>query len=140
MINHFIPHTMTTERTRVTVSIPTEALEVYKKMAAAGGMSVSYCLGEWLADTVEGAQFLALKMEEARRAPKAVMREMQAMASGLQEQISADILTIRKHGTQSGHPPASASGAGRDRAAAPAPSSNTGLKSPPKPQKRAKSL
>lgn len=131
---------MTTERTRVTVSIPTEALDVYRKMAAAGGMSLSYCLGEWLADTAEGAQFLALKMEEARRAPQIVMREMQAMASGLQEQISADMLTIRKQGTLSGHSPASASGAGRVRAAAPAPSSNTGLKSPPRNPKRLKSL
>lgn len=110
-----------TERTRVTVSIPTEALEVYKKMAAAGGMSVSYCLGEWLADTVEGAQFLALKMEEARRAPQAVMREMQAMVSGLQEQISHDFQTIRQRGTLSDAPARKAS-----RAAAP--SSNTGLK------------
>lgn len=127
---------MTTERTRVTVSIPTEALDVYRKMAAAGGMSLSYCLGEWLADTAEGAQFLALKMEEARRAPQVVMREMQAMASGLQEQIASDIVTMRERLTLREQHPTSASGAGRARAAAKAaPSSNTGLKSPPRKPK-----
>lgn len=39
-------------------------------------------MGDWLADTAEGAQFVAMKMEEARKAPKTVMREFQAMARG----------------------------------------------------------
>lgn len=114
------------ERTRITVSIPTEALDVYRQMAAAGGMSVSYCMGEWLADTAEGAQFLALKMEEAKKAPMAVMRELQSMMGGIQDHIKTDVVTLRERGTLSDAPARKGS---RATAGGP-PSSNRGGKSP----------
>lgn len=46
-------------------------------------MSMSRCMGDWLSDTAEAAEMLTLKMEEAKRAPLKVMREMRAMVAGL---------------------------------------------------------
>lgn len=49
-------------------------------------MSTGKAMGEWLADTVEAAEFMASKMEQARAAPKVVMREMHAYALGLADE------------------------------------------------------
>ena len=115
-----------TDRIRTTISLTPEVHAVFVRMAEAGGLSVSRCMGDWLADTVEGAQFVAMKMEEARKAPKTVMREMRSMAVGLLDQITADQEAMRR-GAVGGR-------AGRGDAAqrASAPSSPTGLKSPRK--------
>jgi hypothetical protein len=118
---------MTTERIRTTISIEPSVYEVFKRMADSAGMSVSRCMGEWLADTADGAQFVALKMEEARKAPIAVMREMQAMANGLSHEVTSSLQTIRNESKASQRPSA---GLPRRAAASSAPSSNTGLKSP----------
>jgi hypothetical protein len=48
-----------TERIRTTISVDKEVHQIFVAMADAGGMSVSRCMGEWLADTAEGAQFVA---------------------------------------------------------------------------------
>ena len=45
-------------------------------------MSLGRCMGDWLTDTAEGAQFVAHKMVEARKAPLTVMRELQAYTRG----------------------------------------------------------
>jgi hypothetical protein len=116
-----------TERMRTTISIDPDVHAIFVAMAATTGQSVSRTMGDWLADTAEGAQFVRLKMEEARRAPMAVMREMQAMSNGLQESVMVDLERLRQ---QSKSPPAAA-GAARARPAAAggrsaAPSSNTG--------------
>lgn len=121
------------ERIRTTISIDKDVHQIFVAMAEAGGMSVSRCMGEWLSDTAEGAQFVALKMQEAKRAPKAVMRELQAAASGLGGEV-ADLFTELRAGKSADKVPA------RSRArtatlsaastSAKAPSSNTGLKYP----------
>jgi hypothetical protein len=52
-------------------------------------------MGDWLGDTVEAAEFMATKMEEARAAPKKVMREMHAYALGLADETGAVLEGIR---------------------------------------------
>ncbi len=84
------------ERVRATVSVDDEVLKVYRTMAMAAGISLSRCLGEWLADTLDGAQFVAKKMQEAKRAPMTVMREMRSMASGLHGVIDSDLESLRR--------------------------------------------
>jgi hypothetical protein len=114
-----------TERLRTTISITPEVHEVFKRMAEAGNMSVSRAMGEWLADTADAAELIVLKMEEAKKAPMRVMRELQAMVAGMSDQVDMDIEKVRKMtrgGIRVALPPAVDS--------APAPSSNTGLKSP----------
>ena len=112
-----------TERVRVTVSIDPEVLEVFKSMSASSGVSVSRCLGDWLADTADGARFVASKMQEARRAPVTVMREMQAAVHGTKGEVDAVLEGIRaaSRSARTAQPAAPSGGA---------PSSNTGLKSP----------
>jgi hypothetical protein len=113
------------ERIRTTVSIEPEVLAVFRKMADTSGLSLSRCLGEWLADTAEGAQLVAQKMQEARRAPVTVMREVQAMLHGAHEEAGVVLAELRARKLGPDGPQAR-------RPEKPAPSSNTGLKSPQK--------
>lgn len=113
---------MSSERIRLTISVTPEVHEVFTRMAESAGLSLGRCMGDWLEDTMEGAQFVAAKMAEARQAPKTVMREMQAAASGLLAEVRSTTESMRAAGWRPG------SGS----AAAPPipPSSNTGGKSP----------
>ena len=117
------------QRIRLTITVDSEVRDVFAAMAETAGVSLGKCMGDWLADTMDGAQFVAQKMAEAKRSPKTVMRELQSMAGGLQELIGEQI-------GAGGPPPA-----GRTRAAQRAvdtlgsllpPSSNTGGKVPGK--------
>ena len=121
------------ERIRTTISVDKEVHQIFVAMAEAGGMSVSRCMGEWLADTADGAQFVANKMQEAKDSPKLVMRELQAAAMGLHG-LADDILSeVKSRKT----PPTDRAGARRAAVSsgAKAPSSNTGLNSPKTPKK-----
>lgn len=115
------------ERVRTTISVDSEVLAVFKRMADAANMSTSKAMGEWLADTADGAEMIVLKMEEAKRAPMAVMREMQAVIAGMSVGVDQTIADIR------GARPAAAARADarqvRSGGAVP-PSSNTGVKVP----------
>lgn len=125
-----------TDRIRLTISVTPEVHAVFATMAEASGMSLGKCMGDWLADTAEGAQFVALKMQEARKAPKTVMREFQAMARGLVVEVDATVEAIRKKSLAEGR----AAKAEPRRAAhgqASPPSSNTGGKVPQENPKKA---
>lgn len=123
--------TTTVERIRTTISVDPEVYEIFKRMAEAGGMSVSRCMGEWLADTADGAQMVAIKMQEAREAPMKVMREFQAMAVGFQEEVDSTILKM-----QSEKRAVSTRSAVSATSRSPKPpSSNTGVLVPPSPLK-----
>lgn len=52
-------------------------------------------MGEWLGDTVEAAEFMADKMEQARAAPRLVLRELHAYSLGLSEELSGVITKMR---------------------------------------------
>ena len=131
--------TKTVERIRTTISVDKEVHQVFVRMAEASGMSVSRCMGEWLADTVDGAQFVALKMEEARKSPKLVMREMHSMALGMVDLANETITKIKKLKPPSAadvrHPPEGVRVPRSVVSRSKTPSSNTGLYSPNKPKK-----
>ncbi len=119
---------MTTERIRTTISLEPEALEIFKRMAEAGNMSVSRCMGDWLTDTADAAQMITLKMEEAKKAPLKVMREMRAMVAGMGasvDEIEVEVRAQRAMGR--------ASGTWAGVAVPKPPSSNTGVLVPPVP-------
>lgn len=113
-----------TDRIRLTVSITPETHEVFSSMAEAAGISLGRCIGDWLADTSEGAVLVSQQMQRARRAPVTVMREMQAALHGAHGEATALLDDFR-----AGRAPGTAA-----RSAAvpggPAPSGNTGRKSP----------
>jgi hypothetical protein len=117
---------MTAERIRTTISVDPEVLQVFRTMADAAGLSLSRCMGDWLGDTVDGAQFVAQKMQEARRAPVTVMREMQAFAHGLQSEMETTLDVVRAKAKAGGGGMPQAPTAARSPKA---PSSNTGLNS-----------
>ena len=82
-------------------------------------------MGEWLQDTVDAANFMADKMEQARAAPRLVAQEMHAYALGLADETAHVLNTVRQKGMET----RSASGAQPPRTAAPPPC-NTGGKVP----------
>lgn len=125
--------TMSTEtenRVRLTISVTPEVHAAFVRLSGASNMSISRAMGEWLGDTLDAVQFTAQKVEEARLAPKLVMREMHAYALGLADETKAVLATVSSRG-------AAAVGKRSATAAAPLspPGSNTGGKVP---QKRAK--
>jgi hypothetical protein len=119
---------MTTERIRTTISLTPEALAVFKRMADAANLSVSRCMGDWLVDTCEAAEMLTTKMEEAKRAPLRVMREMRAMVAGMDSMVDEIEDEVRGHRSER-----RASGARAGGPAPKPPSSNTGVLVPPVP-------
>lgn len=115
-----------TPNVRLTISITPEVHEVFKRFAAAAGMSISRAMGEWLGDTIEAAQFTASKMEQARAAPALAMREMHSYALGLVDETTDLMEKIKAEGAKrrAGVAPASP-----ERRVAPIPPpSNTGGK------------
>lgn len=101
-------------------------------------MSISKAMGEWLGDTLDAAQFMALKMEQARAAPKLVMAEMHAYALGLADETGDFIEKMKEMGKEDRRR------VGMARAAVPAadlipPSGNTGGKGTPSKAQKAPS-
>ena len=83
---------------RVTVPVRQDVLETFQRLAKAGSMSTGRAMGDWLADTIEAAQFMAEKMEQARAAPKIVIREMHAYAQGMADETGALMEQLRQKG------------------------------------------
>jgi hypothetical protein len=120
------------DRIRLTISVTPEVHAIFSSMSEASGMSLGKCMGDWLADTAEGAQFVAMKMQEARKAPKTVMREFQAMARGLVDEVDSTLDEIRRKSlVGDGQAKAQPRLAGSGQALPP--SSNTGGKVPHSP-------
>ena len=124
-------------RVRTTISLTPEALEIFKRMAEAGNMSVSRCMGDWLEDTSDAAQMIMLKMEEAKKEPLRVMREMRALVSGLGDSLDEADDDVREalRKARAGGAAAPPSGPDEARGDAEPPSSNTGVLVPPSPSK-----
>ena len=122
-----------TKPPRVSVPVSGEVLQVFQRLAKAGNTSTGKAMAEWLADTVEAAEYMATTLERARSAPKMVMREMHAYALGLADETGDLIRQISKKGEiarASGRAGASDAGAGDIP-----PSCNTGGKLP-KPSRK----
>ena len=124
-----------TKPPRVSVPVTDEVLQVFQRLAAASGTSTGKAMSEWLADTVEAAEFMAQTLERARAAPKVVMREMHAYALGLADetgelmrQIARKSEADRAGGRASGAPHAGTGGLPIP------PSCNTGGKLPTTPK------
>ena len=79
---------------RLTITVTPEVHAAFTRMAEASSMSLGRCMGEWLADTVEGVEFVTAQMERARAAPRQVVKEMRQGLLGLgdeMEQLLADM-------------------------------------------------
>jgi hypothetical protein len=117
-------------RVRTTISIDSEVYEIFKRMAEISDVSISRCMGNWLAETADGAQFVTQKMAEVRKAPMNVMRELHVNSDFSGTAVNSAVERIRRQGQtgrSAGSKTAAPAGSGPL-----APSSNTGLKSPAK--------
>lgn len=88
----------TAPRVRVTVPVTEQVRETFQRLAEAGGMSTGRAMGDWLADTLDAAQFMAEKMEQARAAPRIVAHEVHAYALGLVDETSELLERVREKG------------------------------------------
>jgi hypothetical protein len=127
---HHMTTPATPDRVRLTISVTPEVHAAFSRLAEASSISISRAMGEWLGDTLDAVEFTAQKVQEARAAPKLVMREMHAYALGLADETGALLKKVGAKGTAAGK---------RSAGAAPAfpPSSNTGGKSPGKTRRAA---
>jgi hypothetical protein len=104
-----------------------EVHEAFSRIAQATKMPVGRAMGEWLADTLDAAQFMAQTLERARQAPKLVAQELHAYALGIGDETEALLGKLREQGRTAGGQ-GDARGAHPGRATTgPTPSSNTGV-------------
>lgn len=82
---------------RLTITVTPEVHEAFSRMAEVSGMSLGRCMGEWLGDTMEGAQLLTMQLQRAREAPRTVIREMKQGVLGLGDELD-DLLTKLRTG------------------------------------------
>lgn len=125
---------MKKDRVRMTITVPAATHAVFQQMADVSGLSLGRVMGDWLADTADGAVLITQKLVEAKQAPKRVMREMQVMSRQLVREVDELTDELRSSGWKSGADVRAAQAA----PGSVAPSSNTGLKSPPSKAKKGK--
>lgn len=116
------------EEVRLTIPVTAEVHEAFTRISKATKMPVGRAMGEWLADTLDAAQFMAETLEKARAAPRLVAQEMHAYALGLGDETKE---LMERFKGKSGEAERRTGGLARDaRPAADLPStppSNTGV-------------
>lgn len=132
-MNHEIPPP-SPKLVRTTISVDSETLEVFQRLAAVSGKSQSKVIGEWLTDTMDAASLMADLMQKARDQPKLVAAELRGYALGLSD-LTADLLEQVKG--KKGAPGADVPGGVRELFdGLTPPVGNTGGKLPRKPKNR----
>jgi hypothetical protein len=111
-----------TDRIRTTISVPQDVHEIFKHMADVAGVSVSRCMGDWLAETADGAQHVSMQLQRAREASLKGIRELHSSLKNGE--------SVNKNTTEEAVLEDARSAAPRARMAPRPPYSNTGLKSP----------
>lgn len=57
-------------------------------------------MGEWLGDTLDAAEFMAVNMERARAAPRLVAQELHAYALGMTDEMGDLLKNMREKGAK----------------------------------------
>lgn len=113
--------TPTEKPIRLTITVTPEVHTVFTRLAKASGMSLGRTMGEWLGDTIEAVSFTAEKVEQARAAPKMVMREMHAYALGLADETGELMRSLSAKGAALRQPQGVAAPVGAQHPAPPRP-------------------
>lgn len=111
---------------RLTIPVTVEVHEAFTRIADATKMPVGRAMGEWLADTIDAAQFMAQTLEKARQAPKLVAQELHAYALGIGDE-TGELLKKLRAGGQATVGRADAGAPHGRPAAGQTPPSNTGV-------------
>lgn len=80
---------------RLTIPVSAEVHQAFSRMAEVSGVSIGRCMGDWLADTLEGVEFITDKLQRAREAPKMVVREMRQQLLGVADELQAVSAAMR---------------------------------------------
>lgn len=72
---------------RLTITVTPEVHAAFARMAEASSLPIGRCMGEWLADTLEGVEFVTAQLVKARAAPRQVVREMRQGMLGLVDEL-----------------------------------------------------
>lgn len=116
------------DRIRLTIPVSPQVHAVFTRLSEVSGLPVGRCMGEWLEDTIDSAQLVAAKVEQAKRSPVAVLREIQGMMHGYQGEVAEVLDRVRQAKREGGGHARAAGATGGARPKAP--SSNTGLNYP----------
>ena len=116
---------------RLTIPVTPEVHEAFTRISKAAKMPVGRAMGEWLADTLDAAQFMAETLEKARRAPKLVAQELHAYALGIGDESAELLRKLREEG-RTGAGRGGPAGTARPAAGRTTPPSNTGVTTPKK--------
>ena len=92
------PRPHSADKVRVTVPIPTDVHDAFKRLASASGSYVGRAMGEWLSNMEDAVHFTAHTMEKARNAPAIAMREMHLYAQGLADETGEIVRRMRDAG------------------------------------------
>lgn len=87
------PPSPTPDNIRLTITVTPEVHAAFSRMAEVSGLSLGRCMGDWMADTLEGVQMVTNQLQRAREAPRAVIREMRQEVLGIldeADQLVAD--------------------------------------------------
>lgn len=90
-----MPKPPSPQSVRLTIAVTPEVHAVFTRMANASGLSLSKCMGEWLGDTSEAAEFMATRLEQARAAPRQVIQELQALTAGMGDELTQLLADVR---------------------------------------------
>lgn len=124
---------------RTTISVDSDVLEVFQRLASLSGVSQSRAIGEWLKDTVDAANLMADLMQKAREQPKLVAQELRGYALGLSDLTQELLQQVREKGPEGPDGKRSAAGPSGSFSdlvgGLTPPVGNTGGKLPKKPKK-----
>lgn len=73
---------------RVTVPVPVDVLEAFRRLADVQGVSVGRAMGEWLTDTLDGVNAMTDLVAKARRTPHLAARQLHAYAIATADQAA----------------------------------------------------
>jgi hypothetical protein len=119
---------------RLTIPVDQEVHATFARIAKASGMPIGRAMAEWMADTLDAAEYLAETLEKARAAPRLVARQLHSYAMGLADETGALLEQVRQDSrTRIGR---AQTGLGASGGLEAPPSCNTGGKVPSKPPKR----
>lgn len=115
---------------RVSVPLDAETLAVFQRIGKAANQGTGSAIAEWLKETIEAAEFMASKMEQARAAPKVVIREMHAYALAMADETGQLMRDLAAKGAADRAERRAAPAPARPAADTIPPSCNTGGKLP----------
>ena len=98
------PPSPTPSNIRLTITVTPEVHQAFQRMAEVSSLSLGRCMGEWLADTLEGVQFVTDKLERARAAPRQVAQELRASALGAADMLDEALRSLRAPSSGGGDP------------------------------------